>query len=356
MEHVVYLLGAGFSAPLGLPVMRTFLMKSKDMYAAEPGQYPHFRQVFECIDELSRIQSYFDADLFNIEEILSILEMRDQIGGKTTSRRFAKYIADVIEHYTPPPPGPPGISSNWYEYPLTGPWLPYFYFVLSLLNVSVTINTHESGARFTVSRDRSAAAHYSIVTLNYDQLFETWSQFLTLHYHGGGRFYFATQRRKAPQEGDHAVRLFKLHGSVDSENIMAPTWNKGVPKSMAALWQEAHDVLTSANQIRIIGYSLPVADAYIKYLLKSAVVRAPNLKAIDVLCLDQTGATRNRYKEFIRFGYTRFVSADVVEYLMAARTPTINGAKGQYVGRSPSVSFQHLEAAHEQFFRDRAST
>jgi len=36
LEKVVYLLGAGFSAPLGLPVMSNFLEKSKDIYFADP--------------------------------------------------------------------------------------------------------------------------------------------------------------------------------------------------------------------------------------------------------------------------------------------------------------------------------
>jgi hypothetical protein len=36
VDRVVYLLGAGFSAPLGLPVMSNFLMKSKDLF--EPQQ------------------------------------------------------------------------------------------------------------------------------------------------------------------------------------------------------------------------------------------------------------------------------------------------------------------------------
>jgi len=33
MDKVVYFLGAGFSAPLGLPVTSNFIVKSKDMYA-----------------------------------------------------------------------------------------------------------------------------------------------------------------------------------------------------------------------------------------------------------------------------------------------------------------------------------
>ena len=32
-ENVVYILGAGFSAQFGLPLMNNFLEKSKDMYA-----------------------------------------------------------------------------------------------------------------------------------------------------------------------------------------------------------------------------------------------------------------------------------------------------------------------------------
>ena len=327
------------------------------MYAAEPDRYSHFQKVFECINELSRIQNYFDADLFNIEEILSILEMRDQIGGKSTARRFVKYIADVIEHCTPPQPGAPGASSNWYEYPLqdSGRWVPYFYFVLSLLNVSVTINMSGGEHRFSVSRDQSAPARYSVVTLNYDRVLEIWSQFLTLYYQGGGGFHFGTSATEA-QTHDYTVPLLKLHGSVDAENIMAPTWNKGVPKSMAAVWQQAHDALSSANQIRIVGYSLPGADAYIKYLLKSAVVRAPNLKAIDVLCRDHSGATHARYKEFIRFGYARFVSADVVEYLKTVQVATISSAKLNSNHQPPlPVHFRDLEAAHEDFFNSHSS-
>ena len=76
MEKVTYILGAGFSAPLGLPVMQDFLAKSKDLYFSDPRRYRHFQRVFELVRNLSITKNYFDADLFNIEEILSILEMQ----------------------------------------------------------------------------------------------------------------------------------------------------------------------------------------------------------------------------------------------------------------------------------------
>jgi uncharacterized C2H2 Zn-finger protein len=86
-------------------------------------------------------------------------------------------------------------------------------------------------------------------------------------------------------------------------------------------------------------------------LLKSAVVRAPNLKAIDVVCRDGNGATKARYQEFIRFGYARFMNADVTEYMMSVRKPTVEACS---VTRNSPVPFRHLEKAHEQFFERAA--
>ncbi len=42
-DKVVYLFGAGFSAPLGLPVMSNFLMKSMDLYVSDPERYRTFK-------------------------------------------------------------------------------------------------------------------------------------------------------------------------------------------------------------------------------------------------------------------------------------------------------------------------
>ena len=73
MEKITYVLGAGFSAPLGIPVMRDFLTKSKDLYFFDTARYMHFQQVFDLIRDLSVAKDYFDTDLFNIEKVLSIL-------------------------------------------------------------------------------------------------------------------------------------------------------------------------------------------------------------------------------------------------------------------------------------------
>jgi hypothetical protein len=139
MDNVVYFLGAGFSAPLGLPVIRNFLVKSKDMYAQDSERYAHFSEVFRTIKELSIIKNYYRADLFNIEEILSILDMGEHLEGRKLGDTFTRYITDVIEYYTPEiKPHPSGkLPDNWYDWPfgINNIWNPYGMFIGSLLNL-----------------------------------------------------------------------------------------------------------------------------------------------------------------------------------------------------------------------------
>lgn len=96
MDNVAYLLGAGFSAPLGLPVMSNFLEKSKDLYLKEPEKFKYFQNVFDTIDKMSKCKNYYSTDLFNIEEILSILEMQERLSNSDFESSFLKYIVDVV--------------------------------------------------------------------------------------------------------------------------------------------------------------------------------------------------------------------------------------------------------------------
>lgn len=106
-------------------------------------------------------------------------------------------------------------------------------------------------------------------------------------------------------------------------------------------------MLAEANHIRIIGYSLPTADAYVKYLLKAAVIHAPHLKSIDVLCLDNTGEVRGRYERFVEFDRFRFRSDSVVNYLNA--NYRMHAPSGDLSYITP-LNLDKLEVAHEEFF------
>ncbi len=95
MENVVYLLGAGFSAPLGLPLMGNFLVKAKDMYWQHPDQFRHFSKVLDTIQKMHVCKSYFESDLSNIEEVLSIPEMQAIIG-KSCSRHSCSLTTQIF--------------------------------------------------------------------------------------------------------------------------------------------------------------------------------------------------------------------------------------------------------------------
>jgi len=172
----------------------------------------------------------------------------------------------------------------------------YGYFIASLLNLSLTT----TGPELKPMTLTSPSATYSIVTLNYDCVVENFETFI-------GRCHGEETLRGIPKA--------KLHGSVESKRIIPPTWNKVLHPESVSTWKRAFDLLRKANHIRIMGYSLPTADSYVKYLLKSAAMAAPHLKGIDVLCMDPTGAVKVRYDEFISFYRYRFTRASVVDYL-----------------------------------------
>jgi len=143
------------------------------------------------------------------------------------------------------------------------------------------------------------------------------------------------------------IPLAKLHGSLDTGVIVPPTWAKGNNPKINSIWKNAYKILCEANHIRFIGYSLPIADSYIKFLLKSAVVKTEHLKSIDVICLDNDGSVRKRYDEFLEFNYYKFANVDVTEYLTMLSS--------QYKGISPRkemVRMNALEKIHYTFMNE----
>src|SRR5205823_3247496 len=127
---------------------------------------------------------------------------------------------------------------------------------------------------------------YSVVTLNYDLVLENCFSYLAEHFHAEKEHGFFRECEEDLGQFDEHTHLAKLHGTVDAGTIVPPTWNKGLQGNIRPAWRLAYKLLTEANHIRIIGYSLPLADAYVKYLLKAAIIHCERLKTIDVLCLD----------------------------------------------------------------------
>jgi hypothetical protein len=374
MEKIVYILGAGFSVPLGLPVTANFLEMSKDLYQNNRTQYQHFQKVFNFLQRIAYIHNYFFSDQSNVEEILSILEMMHATSANNSEiEEFKKYICDTIKYYTPQmyTYDQSAIESEMHTDGYGWPWhifggrdstpnfSSYIYFVASLLKLTIQREPIDASNRhYDLSirfNNNTTKNKYSVVTLNYDNVLE-----MCLHdisnFSGGVLF---TESQSYNPEFTNEITYCKLHGSITNGEVTLPTWNKTLSKEVIInTWGNAFQVLKDATQIRIIGYSLPVTDTYIHFLLKSALVESENLKNIDVICLDGTNEVKKRYDEFILFKKYRFKNASTQDYLLSNKNAIIAGMRTYKTGGTSdllTMPCDKIESVHKNFMSYKLS-
>lgn len=221
----------------------------------------------------------------------------------------------------------------------------YGLFVCCILNIKFMGG---QGITPSILQSPSPLTQYSIITLNYDLIIEHICKLMRTNNHDETRKKFFNTTNSEYQNNSALSHLAKLHGSADDfESIIPPTWNKGLNKEkIRSAWELAYRLLSEANHIRMIGYSLTVTDSYIKYLLRAAVIQAPHLKQIDVLCLDPDGSVKRNYDKFIDFKNYRFKSASVEDYL---KLNLRHNSQIHKSNQAEQVIFSRLEDAHTAF-------
>lgn len=347
-EHVVYLLGAGFSQPLEIPTVATFLDRAKTLQRTDPERFAYFDTIFDAIQLLERAHNFYRTDRTSVEDLLTMLDLRDSLAGTNDAQLFKRFISDVIRSYTPPIPNG-STAARWSDLFFGGePWASYGVFVSALLGYEyVRKQNVAADSRATVGDyECGAASHgvrYSVISLNYDMVLEQMAGHINTVFQCPGPGFVSDGR-------SDGTPLVKLHGSVDDpDSIVPPVWSKQYVR-FARVWGAAFDILKSANQIRIIGYSLPQADTYIRYLLRSAAVETRHLRRIEVLCLDQNRRIERRYQNFVTFSAYRgtqdksrpFLATNTYNYLAHYQSETRQWEK---VIR-PGVLLERAHAAH----------
>ncbi len=350
MEKVVYLLGAGFSAPLNLPVISDFYIKAKRMVESHNDEV--FKKSFGVVEDkvrkISNIKHYFDSDQYNIEEILSILEMMDYLKEEKNAEHFRSYIAEVIKYYTPKIEDLRELNmSNFYDFIFTynEKLRTYGFFVADILNLQLSKNKGDRKVFWFPIENPEFS--YSIITLNYDLVIENFVRFLA----GEGNNLFINEK-EVNIEDLIDEKIAKLHGSVEPLKLVPPTWNKGSDEELLNEWKKAYKFLKEANHIRVLGYSLPNSDSYIKYLLKAAILECENLQSIDVICLDKGGTVKERYDDFVKFNFYKFKNVDILNYLLI--NFKLHREEFSKIVNEPNKSyfvldFKYLENAHSDF-------
>jgi NAD-dependent SIR2 family protein deacetylase len=313
VSQTVFVLGAGASAQAGAPLMNTFIRVAQDIMRGgtlSPNEQENFDLVFKARMLLQQAHSKSELNIRNIESLFGAFDMaalmgrlgnldHDEVSRLPNAVRYV--IAKTIE------------SCVKYEVNRGGLTLspkPYDGFV------EIVRGLHQRGA-----------GSVSIITFNYDVGLD-----YALHANSMPFEY----RCGVPAGVDFgkklnlaAIDLLKLHGSLNwgrcekcqricpwelkdffaanqwsplpkfettrtleianrlsqrtcpvcgtslSENpvIVPPTWNKGnAHVELSSVWRAAAEHLAEAENVCIIGYSLPITDEFFRYFYALSTV------------------------------------------------------------------------------------
>jgi NAD-dependent SIR2 family protein deacetylase len=326
MSKNVFVLGAGASAAAGVPLMGQFLDRAHDLLQAnETGDAKAaFERLFEAINILPQVHSKATLDIDNVESVFSALEMASIIGVfgdydaakiLTLDTAMRVVIAATVEKTMLLP------TKNGQVVPPR----PYYEFASMLHRMRAGFPRHDA----------------SVITFNYDLAVDYALNFvgLPVHYavgdddspdgmpllklHGSLNWGLCTQCRAIvpwrlhkylANRGWHNSDLAKsvrlaltsqmgklLHHDQPvhpSPVIVPPTWGKTSQHlNLSQVWNRAARELQSAENIFVIGYSLPPSDAFFKYLYALATVGHARIRRFWVFNPDRS--VEGRFRELL---------------------------------------------------------
>ncbi|MFI5353675.1 MAG: SIR2 family protein [Candidatus Binatales bacterium] len=333
-DHNVYILGAGFPAEAGLPLVKLFMNRMRDAVAWLEGQPGRDREVTAIERVLDfRLRAAAAAyrvplDVENVEELFSLASaseggeladdmalaiaatldfaQNDHIQNEASRpREYRFYQVGVLDpsswtkptNWEPPLPQIEGslkaghAKGEWYSCP------PYEYYV---------------GIMGGYFNEPTRTRRDTLITFNYDLTAEIALRDLRIPFSyglsgrsvnfGPGTSSLMLSEEYAPQS---APRVLKLHGSINwaipggvgqkltfykdyadlrekrlTPVLVPPTWRKYFGGQLSDVWDTAVRSLRTATRIVILGYSIPQTDLHFKYLLATGLQDNISLRKI----------------------------------------------------------------------------
>ncbi|HAB51328.1 MAG TPA: hypothetical protein DCE80_04000 [Ignavibacteriales bacterium] len=328
----IFILGAGASKQAGAPLMADFLDRAYDLLRIKTQGVieakEEFEDVFNAVSELQGVHSKAYLDINNIEIVFGAIEMglllrklgnRDEESIKKLRNSLITLIYKTLEYSIPVPFRNRRISSP----------KPYDAFMNVLADAK--------------ERQHPQDPHqFSFITFNYDlcldlALFSSGRHFdycldavenhthsPLLKLHGSINWGLSEDDRIIPYNV-HETRLFD--GLTDNQDvfcnlgsklcdknyegkplngppvIVPPTWNKNSYHSqLSNVWSKAADEFAKAENIFIIGYSLPETDSFFRYLYALGAESSVRLRNFVVINKDTTGQVEARFRQIIGKG------------------------------------------------------
>lgn len=327
----LFILGAGASQLAGAPLMADFLDCAYDLLRLKTSGVVEakneYEDVFAAISELQGIHSKAFLDLDNIEIVFGAIEMglllrrlgeRDEAAISRLRNSLITLIYKTLEYSIKFPTRKRAIY----------PPRPYDSF-MTMLEQAEKEQPYQDPHKF------------SFVTFNYDLCLD-----FALHHSRRGYDYCLES-----EKGSSNSPLLKLHGSInwglseddrilpfhihearfdflfDSDHvffdlgssldrgtsngksrkgppvIVPPTWNKNsYHGQLSNVWSRAAYELASAENIFVVGYSLPETDYFFRYLYALGCESKVRLRNFVVINKDDSGQVEGRFRKLIGRG------------------------------------------------------
>ncbi len=355
MINTVFVLGAGASKEAGAPLMADFLdvadMLHKSGSVADKGE--HFERVFKAIGSLQKVHSKSELDITNIESIFATFEMAkviqkmpgsdsDDIDSLIASLK--EVICETLEKTIPL-----SLKGNAIMAPD-----PYINFVDLIKKLRDDIIPSHNISIITFNYDIACdlALYKGGLGPNYCFDFPTHSSSVPLlKLHGSLNWASCSECNEiVPWDLDKFFKKFSWNNPFDHNQtflqisrhfnefihckkqvlpepvIVPPTWNTSeYHQSLTKVWSRAAEDLGKAENIFVMGYSLPESDAFFRYLYALGTVGDAPLKRFYVYDPELSGSVKNRFQGMLGSGAkSRF------KYISKIFTKAIQGVHSEF--------------------------
>jgi len=337
MINSVFILGAGASKEAGAPLMADFLDQAKDLWASSrvTNANASFQDVFKAIGRLQPVHSKSEFDIYNVESVFAAMEMGktlEKFPGCDTVEEIDNLIANMkvvivktIENTLLFPLESDRAGGIQYKKVSEPP--PYREFIkliqylrdearpsqkISVITFNYDLATDLALIRERLGPDYCLSGAGSDVDIPLLKLHGSLNWIYCPDCGGVSAWnlgdYLTTHKpssrtaKVAPIEIGSHLNEYKScsHGFKREPVIVPPTWNKAdYHRTLSKVWSRAAKELGEAENIFVVGYSLPNSDAFFRYLYALGSVSEHLLKRLWVFDPDKTGGVQKRYRELL---------------------------------------------------------
>lgn len=329
--HTVFVLGAGASRTAGAPLMHDFIDKASLRAAVETDSRfkEAFTRLFAAITDLQGVHAKAFLDTENIEALFGAVEMGELIGKfgrmspeSITALREALILAivrtlDMSIHFPTTerrilaPPAYAELADLIRKIRSEARSIPHTFGILTFnYDIAIDYALYSSGLPYSyglaeepISLDGSVPLlklHGSVnwgvcqrcqepVPLTFDKVSHPhlWDSRASVLFDLGSKIHLV-EHCSAPASGPLLV---------------PPTWNKSTHhKRLQNVWRHAAAQLGAAENVFVIGYSLPASDSFFRYLLALGSQSDTRLRRFWVVNPDADGTVQTRFNDIIGRG------------------------------------------------------